>query len=90
MICENCNKQKAIAYHNTKKVCEDCFYKLSQMKKKKKDHKCVVCSKIFRSMRNPSIPLCSRLCRDRFKSRIKREEDALNRSYEAFGIGGAF
>ena len=84
MICENCKKQKASAYFNTKRVCEDCFFKLSNMKRDKKIYECSICKKRFTSGRKLSIPFCSRKCKNKAKRRLNREEDGLNKQYKAF------
>jgi hypothetical protein len=83
MICEKCNKQKAKAYFKTKKVCEDCFFELSNMKSHKRNYVCVVCKKDFITRRNQIIPLCSTKCRNRIKKNINKQEDALNEKLKA-------
>jgi len=88
MICENCKKNKARAFFNKKSVCDVCFYEMKGIVTKMKDHECVVCGKIFRSVQNPSIPLCSRNCRDKFNRGIKSTQDALNQEYDDMCNGG--
>lgn len=87
MKCEKCNKRKAKSFINQKAVCHECFCEIKGIKTKFKDHKCAVCGKIFKSMQNPSIPFCSRLCRDKFNNQLKCTEDALNQNYEALCKG---
>jgi len=51
--------------------------------KAKRNCVCVVCKENFKSPIKPILPLCSKLCKDKFRLGIKSVEDALNHQYRA-------